>query len=74
MARTLPKKDVDKGGIWKVFIGGAVVLFCTALALENNASLFPAIARANQAAKDAKAASEVRIRVAWGIDRSAGEN
>ncbi len=60
MARTLPKQEVDKGGVWKVFIGGAVTLFLTTLALENNSSLFPAIARANQAAKDAKKASEVR--------------
>lgn len=58
MARTLPKQEVDKGGVWKVFIGGAVTLFLTTLALENNSSLFPAIARANQAAKDAKKASE----------------
>lgn len=54
MARALPKPVIDKGKVWTTFVGGAVVLFLTTLALENNSALFPAIAKANSAASEAK--------------------
>lgn len=54
MARALPKPEIDKAKVWTTFIGGAAVLFLTTIALENNSSLFPAIAKANQAAAEAK--------------------
>ncbi|EFJ45322.1 hypothetical protein VOLCADRAFT_106049 [Volvox carteri f. nagariensis] len=49
MARPLPKQTVDKGKIWSIFIGGAVVLFGITIVAENNETLFPAITRANRA-------------------------
>jgi hypothetical protein len=54
MARPLPKQQIDKPKVWTTFVGGAAVLFLTTIALENNSSLFPAIAKANQAASEAK--------------------
>mmetsp|Transcript_26162 Transcript_26162/g.66010 ORF Transcript_26162/g.66010 Transcript_26162/m.66010 type:complete len:265 (-) Transcript_26162:132-926(-) len=55
------KQKVDKDKVWALFIGGAVVLFTTTIALENNTSLFPAIARANKAmAKVKKIADEAQ--------------
>ena len=40
--------------VWTTFVGGAVVLFLTTLALENNSAFFPAIAKANAAASESK--------------------
>lgn len=62
MARPLPKQTVDKGKVWTVFIGGAVVLFLGTLAVENNPNFFPAISRANQAMKMATKRMQVRGR------------
>jgi len=43
--------------IWGVLAGGALGLFAATYALENNASLFPAIARANRAMRAGKEAA-----------------
>lgn len=56
-ARPLPQRPVDKGRIWLVLIVGASALFGATVLLENRASWFPAIAKANQAMKSAAAAS-----------------
>ncbi|GLI65719.1 hypothetical protein VaNZ11_009315 [Volvox africanus] len=53
MARPLPKQTVDKGKIWSIFIGGAVLLFGITVAFENNEKFFPAITRANRAFRTA---------------------
>ncbi|PNW86450.1 hypothetical protein CHLRE_02g086850v5 [Chlamydomonas reinhardtii] len=53
MAKPLPKQSFDKGRVWTVFIGSAVTLFGATVLVEQNASWFPAISRANQAMKDA---------------------
>ena len=60
MARALPKPQIDKTKVWTTFIGGAVVLFLGTIAIENNPTFFPAIARANQASTEARKAAEVR--------------
>ena len=64
MAKPLQKQQIDKGQVWTTFIGGAVVLFLSTLAIENNAAFFPSIARANKASQDMRKAAEVNI--IWG--------
>lgn len=59
MARSLPQQQIDKGAVWMAVIAGAMSLFGATLVLENR---LPAIARANQAAKESKRIMEVR---AW---------
>jgi len=54
------QQPVDKKTVWTLFIGGAIVLFGTTVVLENNASLFPAIARANKAMRLTGTASQLQ--------------
>lgn len=57
-ARSLPQQPVNKGKVWLVFLAGATGLFGAAVAIEKNSSLFPAIAKANQAMAATKAAQK----------------
>jgi hypothetical protein len=60
-AKALPKQTIDKGKVWLYFIGGAVGLFATTIAAENNESWFPAISRANKAMSMSKPPLEVSL-------------
>ena len=59
MAKPLAKPVVDKGRVWGILIGGAVVLFLTTLVAENNETYFPAISRANKAMEMSKKQASV---------------
>ena len=58
-AKSLQPQPVNKGKIWLIFLAGATGLFGAAVALEKNSTLFPAIAKANQALAATKAAQKV---------------
>jgi hypothetical protein len=60
LAKPLPQQEVNKGRIWGVFVGGAVVLFVTTVVAENNEAWFPAISRANKAMAMSRAQAQVR--------------
>lgn len=60
-ARPLPKQQVNKGKVWLIFVLGAASLFGAAVVMENNASFFPAISRANRAMATARQQEDVRV-------------
>ena len=47
-AKPLAQPKVDKGRVWLIFLVGAGGLFAGTVLLENNESLFPAIAKSNK--------------------------
>jgi len=59
-ARPLPQQTVRTGRVWALIGLGAAGVFGAAVAVENNAAWFPAIAKANRAmaATKARAAAE----------------
>jgi hypothetical protein len=59
-ARPLPQQPVRTGRVWALIGLGAAGVFGAAVAVENNAAWFPAIAKANRAmaATKARAAAE----------------
>lgn len=59
LAKPLQQQSVNKGKIWLIFLAGATGLFGAAVAIEKNSTLFPAIAKANQAMAATKAAQKV---------------
>ncbi|KAK9862288.1 hypothetical protein WJX84_005881 [Apatococcus fuscideae] len=54
VAKPLKSQPVDKNKIWLLFGAGAAGVFGTAVLLENNERLFPAIAKANKAMRMAQ--------------------
>ena len=68
LARALPQQQVDKPKVCHVDVADAVGLFGTAVLLENNEALFPAIAKANRAQADARKAQQVPH--AWMLELS----
>jgi len=46
------KQRADKGKVWQLFIGGALLIFGTTVAVENDETIFPAISRANRAMRN----------------------
>ncbi|KAK9848658.1 hypothetical protein WJX84_007295 [Apatococcus fuscideae] len=54
VAKPLKTQPVDKNKVWLLFGAGAAGIFTTAVLLENNERLFPAIAKANQAMRAAQ--------------------
>ena len=61
LARSLPKQKVNKGKVWLIFLAGAGALFGSAVAIERNSKLFPAIAKANQAMVASRSAIQVML-------------
>ena len=59
VAKPLKTQPVDKNKVWLLFGAGAAGIFTTAVLLENNERLFPAIAKANQAMRAAQQYREV---------------
>lgn len=47
MAKPMKKQPIDKGKVWIVFVGGAAILYCTTLLVEDRSGWFPAITKAN---------------------------
>jgi hypothetical protein len=60
MAKPLPNQQVDKGKVWALLVGGAVILFTSTLAAEDNGGWFPAIKKANEAMQAARKSAEER--------------
>ena len=48
-ARAIPQQQVNTGEIWALLAGGALGIFGITYFVENQDSMFPAIARANRA-------------------------
>lgn len=59
IAKPLKSQSVDKNKIWLLFAAGGAGLLGTAILLEQNEKLFPAIARANKAMRAAQQMKEV---------------
>ena len=58
-AQPIPQQTVNKRTVWLLFGGGAAAIFGSALLLEKNQSLFPAIYKANETMRKAKEADQV---------------
>jgi len=66
-ARPLPQQAVRTGRVWALIGLGAAGVFGAAVAVENNAAWFPAIAKANRAIK----ANKARAAAEAGLGRAA---
>ena len=59
-AKPIPRQKTDKGFVALLFAAGAASLFGSALLLEKNSKLFPAINKTNQVMREAEKRNKVR--------------